>query len=506
MARRNRWLQGMLLVLLAALLALSVGGSSLAGTAPAWPGNPAKYVFLFIGDGMGMSQARVAETVLRGQPGMPALALSALPVRGTAETRSADSRITDSAAAATALATGRKTGNGVIGMDPGHRVRFETLAEMARDRGLKVGIVTSVPLDHATPAAFYAHQPSRKDTYEISMQLADSGFDYFAGGAFTRPTGRNKDAPDSAAYARSKGYRLVSGRDEFARLDGNSGPVVVFTRVDAGVRDDRGLSLADLTGKGIELLDNTRGFFMMVEGGKIDWACHANDAADAARETLAFDEAVGRAMAFAAKHPEETLVVVTGDHETGGMTLDSGWNRGDPLVARILLSRQGACGAFRERFSSYRKDHGGTGGRLEDLLPLVQSFFGLRRLGEADRGKAEKLAAAGDLSAREELALALSPEEMKALEKAFRASLAEDPAKGGRAATILEYGGYDPFTITLTRIRDRKAGIGWASCSHTAVPVPVYAGGRGQELFAGPCDNTDVAKRIMAVMGFAVAF
>jgi len=462
-----------------------------AVTPPPVPGVAAKYVFLFIGDGMGPVQVRAAETVLQAKGGSGPFSLSGFPVRGTAATHSFDSRVTDSAAAATALASGRKTANGVIGMDSSGKVPFESIAEAARDRGFKVGIVTSVPLDHATPAAFYAHRASRKDLYEISLQMSGSGFDYFAGGPFTRPTGPKKDAPDSVGAARSRGYRVVCDKEGFERLGRGAGKTVVFTRVASG-QGLAGLSLAELTARGAELLEGPAGFFMVVEGGKIDWACHANDAAGAAAETLAFDGAVGEALAFARRHPGETLVVVTGDHETGGMAFDPADAAFAAKPGRIL-SRQGSAAAFEERFSAYRKGLGGKAGRLEDVLPLARTFFGLRK---------PEMAASKDPAAREEPDLALTEADLQSLREAFSDSLAAERSPGGRGAAYLRYGGCDPLTITLSRIRDGKAGIRWSTCSHTNRPVPVYALGQGRELFAGPCDNTDIPKRIRRAMGF----
>jgi len=486
--------------MLLAAWSLALPGLAAGGASPSLAGAPAKYVFLFIGDGMGPSQVRAAETVLKAREGARPFALSAFPVRGTAATRSSGSRVTDSAAAATALASGRKTANGVIGMDPAGQVPFESIAEAARDRGFKVGIVTSVPLDHATPAAFYAHRPSRKELYEISLQAAASGFDYFAGGPFTRPTGPKKDAPDSVEAARTRGYRVVLDKEGFTRLSHGAGKTMVFTRVASG-QGEGGLSLADLTAKGAEILEGPAGFFMVVEGGKIDWACHANDAAGAVAETLAFDGAVEKAVAFARRHPGETLVVVTGDHETGGMAFDPG-DGAEAARAGRILSRQGSSAAFEERFSSWRKTLGGKPGRLEDVLPLARTFFGLRKLDGKSRERAERLAAAGDPAAREELELALAEQDLRSLREAFSDSLGAERAPGGRGAAYLRYGGCDPLTITLSRIRDGKAGIGWGTCSHTDRPVPVLALGRGQELFAGPCDNTDIPKRIRQAMGF----
>jgi len=503
---------------LAAALVFATACGAFAETLNNWSGKPAKYVFLFIGDGMGMPQINAAEATLRArsgskQPGVERLALSSLPVQGMTTTFAANSFITDSAPAATALASGYKTDNGVIGMDPSKRVRFKNIAEMAHEKGIKVGIVTSVSLDHATPASFYAHQPSRKDYYEISRQLADSGFDYFAGGGFVQPTGKKKDKPSSIEYAKSKGYFFVNNRRDFLKLNRGTERVLVFNPVldeDAALpyamdREGKDMSLAELTEKGIELLDNPKGFFMMVEGGKIDWACHANDAAASIADTLAFDEAVRKALAFAKKHPGETLVVVTGDHECGGMTLGFAGTGYESFFEK-LLAQKGSFQAFDAKLASYKKTHTISNGRLEDVLPLVESFFGLKKLDGARMKTVEKLAALGDRTSRDELALALSPRELKALEEALKASLAGEQVKAKDENTYLIYGGYEPFTIALTHILNNKAGIGWTSYSHTGVPVPVFVAGQGQEIFNGYYDNTDVARKMMAVMGFNPAF
>jgi len=516
--RSNRLSRVLVLVSLAAALVCTAAAGAFAQTVNTWSGKPAKYVFLFIGDGMGIPQINAAEAMLEvktgsRKPGVERLALSSLPVQGMTTTYSANSYITDSAPAATSLASGYKTDNGVIGMDPSKRIRYKSIAEMAHEKGFKVGIVTSVSLDHATPASFYAHQPSRKDYYEISRQLADSGFEYFAGGGFVQPQGKKKDQPSSIEYAKSKGYFLVNNKRDFLNLKKGTGKVLVFNPVldeDAALpyAMDRGgsdMSLAELTEKGIELLENPKGFFMMVEGGKIDWACHANDAAASIQDTLAFDEAVRKALAFAGKHPGETLVVVTGDHECGGMSIGFAGTQYDSFFEK-LLAQKGSFQAFDAKLAAYKKSHTVANGRLEDVLPLVESFFGLKKLDGARKKTLEKLADLGDRASKDELALALSPREMKALEEAFRASLAGNQAKGDDESAYLIYGGYEPFTITLTHILNNKAGIGWTSYSHTGVPVPVFVSGRGQEIFGGYYDNTDVAKKIMAVMGFNPSF
>ena len=179
-----------------------------AGVADAQGKSP-KYVFLFIGDGMAMPQVNSAEIYAKAiasrDIAIKKLRFSQFPVVGMTTTYEAGSFITDSASAGTAMATGNKTLSGVINMDPGKTRKFTTIAEMAKNAGYKVGIVSSVSLDHATPASFYAKVPSRGDMYDIAVQLTQSRFDYFGGGGFAQPKGKNKDQTDVVDLARKAG-------------------------------------------------------------------------------------------------------------------------------------------------------------------------------------------------------------------------------------------------------------------------------------------------------------
>lgn len=289
-----------------------------------------RYMLLFIGDGMGPAQREAAEAFAGRE-----LVMNHLPVRGSTTTFASNQTITDSAAAATAMACGQKTANGVLGQTP-EGTNLQTIAEQAAERGMRVGIVSSVSLDHATPAGFYAHVPSRDRYYEIGLQLAASGFDYFAGGGLVDPLGIKAVAKGYVPTATvavvtaitNAGYTVVSKREDFEALVPGSGKVLaVHPRLDgaampyAADRQEGEPTLAEFTRKGIELLDNERGFFLMVEGGKIDWASHANDSARLLPEVVAFDAAVQAGVAFAEAHPYETLLIVTADHETGGLMI-----------------------------------------------------------------------------------------------------------------------------------------------------------------------------------------
>ena len=325
---------------------------AMAGLAPAaHAASHAKYVFVLIGDGMAMAQRNAAELYLAAQQGAERpetvkLAMNTLPAQGMNTTYDLTSVIPDSASTATAIASGHKTASGVIGMDPKGETKYETIAEVAHRKGMKVGILSTVSLDHATPAAFYSHVPTRKNMYDISMQLAGSGFDYFAGGQLKQPKDKKEASkPNALEAAKASGYTVAMGRAGFAALKPGKGKVIAmnenvdadkamqYTLDQAGSKEH--VTLAEYVAKGIELLDNPKGFFMMVEGGKIDWACHANDAAASIQDTLAFDDAVAVALAFYNKHPKETLIVVTGDHETGGMTIGFAGTKYSSFVDKI---------------------------------------------------------------------------------------------------------------------------------------------------------------------------
>ena len=479
-----------------------------SGTAAS--GKPAKYVFLFIGDGMGMPQINAAEHYLAASTGKRAgiqkLSFSEFPAQALTTTYANDRFITGSAAAATAMATGYKTNIGVISMDPGKTRSFKTVAEMAKEADMKVGIISSVSIDHATPAAFYAHQPSRNMYYQIDLDLANSGFDFFGGGGM-RQKGREEGQADAYDVAAQKGYKVVRDRDEFMALQPGSGKVLASNAVLKGgdslpyeldrAGDD--ISLADYTSKAIELLDNENGFFMMVEGGKIDWACHANDAAPAIYDTIAFDDSVREALEFYKRHPEETLIVVTGDHECGGMTLGFAGTKYQTAFELVGKQKKSATDYFADELLATYRDSGKKVSE-DQLFDVVEEHFGLVKLSAKERTALEAKANAGNAKAEETLQLALTDYEVNQIKRAFVRSMGGKIEKSANEETYLLYGGYDPLAVSLSHILNQKAGIGWTSYKHTGVPVPTFAQGRGYQIFNGYYDNTDIAKKIMQVM------
>ncbi|MEJ2718730.1 MAG: alkaline phosphatase, partial [Deltaproteobacteria bacterium] len=452
---------------------------------------PAKYLFLFIGDGMGTAH-RSAAAYYQGKR----LRMDSLPVQGITTTHAANRLVTGSAAAATALASGIKTNIGMLGVGPDRRA-VATVAELAEKKGMKVGIISSVSIDHATPAGFYAHVPSRRQYYDIAIALGDSGFDFFGGGGLLDP--RNKKSRskkfrgDAVAYIKSKGYKVVDTKADFMKLTRNDGKIVAWNHrlpdgqalpyaLDATESD---ISLAEFTAKAIQLLDNKNGFFLMVEGGKIDWAAHANDAATTITDTLAFDEAVGVALDFASKHPDETLIVVTADHECGGLSL-GGAGAKHRTYFDVLKNQKVSFQKFTDDVIKPYRRSCGDNCSFEAVKKLITENLGLKFDGDPAKDR-----------------MVLTPHEIEILEAAYEQSMSRDKTSAKSSKVVSIYGRYEPITFAALRILNRKAGLRWASDYHTAEPVPTSAQGVGASLLSGHHENTDIAKVIMAAMGLA---
>lgn len=481
----------------------------------------AKYVFLFIGDGTSFAQRHAAELFLAANTTNPKsahqrLVMNTFPVQGLSTTHSADSLVTDSASSATAIATGHKTINGFVGASPTGGP-LTSIAKIAKKQGKKVGVITSVSIDHATPAAFYATYPDRRGYYEIALQAPLAGFDYFAGGGFKLPNGNNGNQKNIFDVFRDHGYRVANSRDEFdALLKNNGAAPEKILAVSPGLDEDDALpyaidrkdgdddvTLAEFVNKGIQLLDNDAGFFMMIEGGKIDWACHANDAATTVREVIAFDEAVAAAHEFYKKHPDETLIVVTGDHETGGMAIGF-TGTGYAAHPDMLGKQKGSYAVFEKLLDELKAKHAASANEnaqatFMEILPPVFEFFGLELYEPEEFEKLWKAVAEGKADAREKMKTALQPYEMDQLVQALVMSWEPVGKRPRNFAFHLAFGGYDPLAVTMTRILSNKAGIGWTTFVHSGLPTPVSAIGAGAEVFGGHYDNTDIFGKITAV-------
>ena len=345
-------------------------------------------------------------------------------------------------------------------------------------------MISTVNLNHATPAATYAHQASRKSNYPIGLELVESNFDYFAGGALMEPQDKNKDKTSIYELATNAGYKVCFNQKSASNLEnGDKAIVIAETLADSDSmsydndRKNGEWALRDYVRKGIEVLDNKTGFFMMVEGGKVDWACHANDARSSIADTLALSEAVEEAIDFYNKHPKETLILVTADHETGGLTI--GYAGTDyNLFFRTLDGQKISYAKFdKDYVSSYKKN----GTSFEGIMADVEKLFGLKMPGSNGSDKNG--------------GLVLTEYELGRIKTAYEKTIKNDKTRNQMEYDI--YGTYEPLTITITHVLNAKAGLGWTSNSHTGLPVPVFALGAGQEEFKGFYDNTEIYKKMV---------
>jgi len=387
-----------------------------------------KNVIFLIGDGMGLAHVTLTSYFV-GKP----LEMMKMSYSGLAYTYSANSFVTDSAAAGTALATGYKTFNGMLGMTPDGKPVM-TLFEAAKKVGKATGVITTTRVTHATPAAFYAHVKDRDEEKEIARQLVvGTTIDVAFGG------GMKHFSEELLEKAKANGFTVVTTREELLNLDPSAVKRVlgIFARSHLSyyVDGEDRPSLAEMTGKAIEILSkNEEGFFLMVEGGRIDHAAHGNDVVAMIYDTIEFDEAVKVALEFA-KKDGDTLVVVTADHETGGLGLSNGEYaidveklRSYPKISIEKLMKEITPDNFKE---------------------VIKKYYGID----------------------------LSDEEVEALKKAF------------------EEGEYVPSN-TIGEIISAHALIGWTTHTHTGIMVPVFAEGPGAEKFTGIMENVEIPKMI----------
>jgi len=307
----------------------------------------AKYIFVMIGDGMGASHVAMTESYLSykaGKIGGEQLTFTKFPILGMSTTYSADRHITCSSASGTAIATGHKTNNDMLGVTP-EGESLKSMAYALKEQGYNIGIASSVPVNHATPAAFYANSSSRHDYYDIALQIPESGFNFFAGSGFIDRNGRNNDKEPLEEVLKKAGYDVCYGVSELNGSEDKDGVVLLAPSqknevlnydVEYAEQDD---SPEEVMHAAIDFLGERKPFFIMYEGGEIDWSEHGNDVKGTVESILRFDGAIKIAYDFYLKHPDETLIIVTADHETGGISLGAGhgldinWEKFDSIPA-----------------------------------------------------------------------------------------------------------------------------------------------------------------------------
>ena len=444
----------------------------------------AKYVFYFIGDGMGINQVNGTEMYLaeqeNGRIGIAPLCFASFPYAGYATTFSATNSVTDSAAAGTALATGNKTYNGAIGVNKDQE-SVESVAVQAKKAGKKVGVTTSVSIDHATPAAFYAHQTSRSMYYEIALDLPKANFDFYAGSGFLKPhtTYDKQQAPEIYPIFAEAGYTLVRGVDEYQAQKGGAKKMIMIQKEGAKAdclpyaidRKAGDLTLKEITESAVDFLmkDNKKGFFLMVEGGKIDWACHGNDPATTFQEVIDMDEAVKVAYEFYKKHPKETLIVVTADHETGGMGL--GTSKYELHLRNLQYQKYSQDLLSREITNLRRQRKIFTWEEMKEVLGNLMGFW---------------------------KEVPVNWEQEKILRDAFENSFVKNNVPFEESL----YSKTEPLAAAAKKVMSQIAMVGWTTGNHSAGYVPVFAIGAGAKAFAGKMDNTEIPQRIAKVAGY----
>lgn len=449
-------------------------------------GRQPKYIFYFIGDGMGMNHVNGTEMYLAARQnriGREPLTFTTFPYAGIVTTFSKSSPITDSAAAGTALATGTKTLNGTIGMDSAQQVSLHNLAEMAHEKGYPVGLITTVSIDHATPAVFYSHKPLRSTFYEIGTELPTSGFEFFAGAGLMEPTNwRNHKDPNLFDLIARSGYTLIRGNADYSRQatqadkiillqDESCNPDCIPFAID---RQEGDLALPEMTALGIEFLAKQhKGFFMMVEGGKIDWAAHSNDGATVFAEVIDFDQAVRKAYDFYLQKPDSTLIVVTADHETGGLGLGT---RRYKMNLAILANQRMSEALLSVEVLNMRlaAQAAHTSVAWEQVQQLLRE-----KLGFWDT-------------------VTLTSEQEERLRHTWQEMVDNKEEIKPRSEYFVE----ERLAQVAVGLLNEIARIGWTTSAHTAGYVPLFAIGVGAERFTGLMDNTDIPKRIAEVGGY----
>ncbi len=447
----------------------------------------AKYVFYFIGDGMGVNQVNGTETYLaavEGFIGTVPLQFAQFPYTGFVTTFSGTNGVTDSAAAGTALATGNKTKNGVIGMLADQNTAVNSVAVWAKEAGAAVGVGTSVTVNHATPASFYAHRPDRNMYYEIGKDLITAGFDFYAGSDFASPENKNDATATGSLYDQcaAAGYTIARGYKDFRKKLKNADRIILFQQEKDNAGDHSSLAYAiDRSGSDMTLQEVTRagisaltkqnkdGFFLMIEGGKIDYACHANDAAAAFRETQDFDRAISVAYEFYEQHPDETLIVVTADHETGGIVLGRGkYELHTDLLKYQKMSAERYSKHLEQLYKKYGKKL--TWEQVEKDLKANWGFW----------DKVE-----------------LTDHQTDRLKKAYR-----NLTEGHDQESKNLYATLNGISDAARRTMAEAAMVGWQSGGHSNGYVPVFAIGAGAEAFTGRIDNTTIAGKIAVAAGW----
>jgi len=493
---------------------------------PAHPDN----VILYIGDGMGAAQRWLAETVY-GET----LAMNQLPVVGmftntplkygvAGGEKQPSTPITDSAASGTALATGHKTVNGVVGLGAERKVAYENLAEAAKRLGKSVGLISTALITDATPAAFGAHVSNRFMSRAVASQYLDQGFEVLMGG------GHRSFAPESTAGIKGgsgadliqafseKGYTLARTRQELAAIDIHRDTKILGLFAEGKMpydmdRTGKEPDLAQMVEAAISVLkQNPKGFFLMVEGALIDYAGHSNDTGATVADVLELDRAVKTGVNYLRDEAPDTLILVCADHETGGLSLGS-------LTKSMALYRIKEIKHSTE-WLGYRllaepgkvahlfSKHMGISDLTPEEIARIDGFIALANKGAPESAPAKPSKGAYGKVSKGDLKRAYAKGSKLGPKHAYKKGPKKGSGKAGEKGTRKLYGKGlgkgGAFSSTIADIINRRIGIAWATFSHTAMPVMISAAGPGAIEFTGYYDQTEVAKRIARLWSVAL--
>lgn len=449
----------------------------------------AKYVFYFITDGTGVNTILGQEMMQYelengpGKWGRVPLCVTQFPVISVASTYSHSHGVTDSASSGTALACGVKTSNGMIGEGPDSSAVY-SIATWAHELGIPTAVGTSVCINHATPASFYAHADSRKQYYKIGSQLAEAGFDFYGGSDINK-------ACDSTLtcyqIAENGGYTIARGVLGYDSLKSKADKMLLLQRQEESDVDPFSLpyyldakpgqmTVIDILRAQIDFLYNykggkDKGFFIMNEiGAKVDFGCHSNDAAAAFREVAVLDSCIRVAYDFYLQHPDETLILLTADHETGGLVLAKRNSYVHNL--QILQYQTASKDEVTRHFQALRAQTGNkvTWEQVQAVLKQDFSFW--------DK-------------------VDLSEDEEKDLKELYRKSFV-----GKMPNEKNLYSSSEPMAAEAVRIINAKAHVSWSTGGHSAGLVPCYVCGVGAEQFMGHNDNAEIPIKIARIAGY----
>jgi len=430
----------------------------------------AKYVFLFIGDGLGANTVNFTQQylgALDGRIGIQPLTMSTFPVCNVATTFSANSLVTDSAASGTAIATGQKTNNGFLGCLPDSSAVY-SIAAKAKKNGRKVGVLTTVGVNHATPAAFYGHQAKRSNYDKLVYDMIEAGFDYYGGESFLRSKDSilTEDPKDMLVNA---GYTLVGNPDDFKAKYKKASKILYIpdsvhnTNFAIDDATSARISLKDFVGGAVDFFMKdgrcSEGFFIMAEGGKIDYIDHACDAAGTIAEVIDFDNAVKYAYEFYLKHPNETAIIVTADHDTGGPAL---------LIKDATL------------FSKLQFQKNSQAVMTKDLIKMMKESESVLAWDEVKAFLDDRM------SLWKEHIIKDSDEEQ--LMEIYCSTILK--SRAGEVSDEYGYNHNAEIVAKAVKLYNHRCGIDWSTTSHSGAYVPVFYIGPKRELFTGRFDNS----------------